>query len=853
MPSLFDLPASLLIDSVLCHLSPRDLTHLAATSHYARSLADADLVWARRLATDFHFPLDSSARPIHFSSQTGWKTIYARLSNPSVFVWGDATRERLGQDLNSLPAALKKLVYTHFEYRANGIPFPIPVPNVDQPHRVGQALRDSTLKIGPPVQLHSTGWAFFALTSSGHIIFWGCLDGEVYYNPRWAADPRNTEFEAGSEEERILRSWTNAGISVENPTILPIPPSLRVTQLGSGRKHAIALARVRPPHEEELERAKELSNSASSATNSSSSPAVEQSQAVLLEWQAWGDIVRIDPDVIGLSTSSVEATQDEQTQIVQVEAGWEYSAVLVHRHQRATSNQTRFSRTVPQRRTTSDIFVWLTSWSGEAERQPPGRRLDTEADSIDAACSNLPTVRPVSVQLPPLPPPPQGLLSRLEHQRSQLKESQDQPQFYNHQQTTSSALDEYFAAAAQVSTSHSSAGQQHAGHEEEQQLIIKIAAGTSFLIALTSKGLVYRLELLRGRRVPANRNGEHSEDETARAFRSALYSAWASGADGEGWELLESFCIPDEIAKCGVFASDASGDEDENKAEATAALRGYVDPSIQITHISAHFRNFAAYSVAATSQLIGRMDVKEGKSIVLLGDESSTLFPDGIRRRPVVSSEEASEMSRSPPPLVQPRIIPTLQARSIIKVVQGDWHAGALDAKGNVMAWGQWSNGALGVWDSLPLAVGGGSSFVRGRSRRAPPGQGGPMGRVRSAMGAARGWLNGSSSEDGEELEAGGSGNQGDSVDNGEEEDVDVRMARRATLRACSDQVEDPLEVRFIDWRESRPTRKFVFDLAMSGQHSGALAVDLDDDDGSHEGAQRSQVRSSTSTASASQ
>ncbi|CAD6971282.1 unnamed protein product [Tilletia controversa] len=824
MRSLFDLPASLLIDSVLCHLSPADLTQLGATSQYARNLADADLVWARRLATDFHFPLHSSARPIHFDSRTGWKTIYARLSNPSVFVWGCASNDRLGQ--------------AHRLNNVYSVPFPIPVPAVDQPRLVGTAIRQSSLRIGPPVQLFSTGWAFFALTSSGHVVFWGCLDGENYAG--WRA-PSETE-------ENLLERWKHPGVSVEVPTVLPIPPTLRVTQLGAGRKHALALARVRPPHDEELERAKELSGSTTSSTRLSA--AVPQSQAVLLELQAFNDIVRIDLDTIGLSNLSTGpsgANADERTDIVQVEAGWEYSAVLVHRHQPRPARSSS-TTTASTKSTSSDVFFWLTSWSGNADRQEPGRRLNSETDTVDAACSTLPTIEPVSVQLPPLPAPPPGLLTRLEHQRTQLKQSQDQTQPHSGGQPGSvpSALDQYYAAAAQSSSSRSS-GKQPMGQQEDgnEQLITKIAAGTSFLIALTSKGLVYRIELLRGRRVPRTAHGtDHSENDSARAFRAALYSAWASGAEEEGWELLNTFCIPDEIAKCGIFAGSSNGNED---------WKTYVDASIEITHISAHFQKFAAYSVAATSQLVGNTRGKEeGKSIVLLGDEDSTMYPGGIRRRPVpaaaaaaagtANAENAADQVLNPPaPLVQPHIIPELQARSIIKVVQGDWHAGALDAKGHVVAWGQWANGALGVWDSLPLQESSSSSSPARRSTQLSPqlvrSTGGPLGMVRSAMGLARDFFAGPPAL----AEAEGEEEPGRSEEVASNE-TDDRRARRAAQRVVPSSVKDPLGVHFFDWTKRNPPAQFVFDLAMSGQHSGALTVDLDDGDARNEEAQRRQM-----------
>ncbi|CAD6917537.1 unnamed protein product [Tilletia controversa] len=783
MPSLFDLPASLLVDSVLCYLGPRDLTQLAATSKYARSLADADFVWARRLVTDFHFPLDSSARPIHFSSGMGWKTIYARLSNPTVFVWGEITPDRLGQEFGALPEAFADLLWDHGDISTDGgIPFPIPVPGTDQPQKVGRAIRASSLQIGPPVQIHSTGYAFLALTSSGHVVFWGCLDRPVVlFVPEQRQKNRRKGSEEEEEEQDIPGNWQSPYASVPKPTVLPIPPSLRVNQLGVGRKHAIALAVVRSLKEEKLERAKELSNAPTSPTRSSSS--VEQSKAILLEWHAWGDIVRIDPDVIGLTTRSSETSTGsviEQTELVQVEAGWEFSAVLVHRHEHRPTHSASPTST---KKIASDIYFWLTSWQLYADRQQPGQRLASEAGSVDAACSTLPTVQPVSIQLPPLPPPPPGLLTRLERQRSQLRQSQDPTGQQQQQESTPSALDEYYGAAA--------LGQ------DKEQLITKIAAGTSFLIALTSQGLVYRLELLRGHAVAPpldDFGGELERDQeraSARAFREELYSAWESGEEGDGWELLDTFCVPDEIGKCGVIATpeaegeannpdtDVGKDEDEGRD-----LKGYVDASIRITHISAHYRNFAAYSVAATSQLVGGANTAggtEGKSIVLLGDDDSTLYPERIRRTHVAGEgppPDARDEGEVGPPRVEPRIIPELQARSIIKVVQGDFHAGAMDAKGHVVAWGNWSHGALGVWDALPLRDGG----------------------VAPVEGDVEGGAN----------------------------DVEGRAKRRAAQRVCREVVERPLEVQFLDWRKNDPPRQFVFDLAMSGHHSGALAVDMD-------------------------
>jgi len=60
----------------------------------------------------------------------------------------------------------------------------------------------------------------------------------------------------------------------------------------------------------------------------------------------------------------------------------------------------------------------------------------------------------------------------------------------------------------------------------------------------------------------------------------------------------------------------------------------------------------------------------------------------------------------------QPRIIPELQNRSVISIVLGDYHYGALTADGQLLTWGQYSHGALGlgVPSELPLGTPGGYS-----------------------------------------------------------------------------------------------------------------------------------------------
>jgi SCF-associated factor 1 len=58
----------------------------------------------------------------------------------------------------------------------------------------------------------------------------------------------------------------------------------------------------------------------------------------------------------------------------------------------------------------------------------------------------------------------------------------------------------------------------------------------------------------------------------------------------------------------------------------------------------------------------------------------------------------------------QPNIIPELQNHSVISIVLGDYHRGALTADGQLLTWGKYSHGALGlgVPTELPLGTPGG-------------------------------------------------------------------------------------------------------------------------------------------------
>lgn len=107
--------------------------------------------------------------------------------------------------------------------------------------------------------------------------------------------------------------------------------------------------------------------------------------------------------------------------------------------------------------------------------------------------------------------------------------------------------------------------------------------------------------------------------------------------------------------------------------------------SIQITHISANFSHFVAYSTGSSS-------------IVLIGDRNTT--PDST-----------------------PDVVPALQNRSVISVALGDYHRVALTSDGKVLTWGAYSAGALGLGDpaTLPIGSAGGYATEQWGRREIPP------------------------------------------------------------------------------------------------------------------------------------
>ncbi|KAJ4469587.1 regulator of chromosome condensation 1/beta-lactamase-inhibitor protein II [Lentinula aciculospora] len=155
--------------------------------------------------------------------------------------------------------------------------------------------------------------------------------------------------------------------------------------------------------------------------------------------------------------------------------------------------------------------------------------------------------------------------------------------------------------------------------------IIKIAGFDNAMVALTNQGHVLLFDNL-------------------------------SEASRGNWQYLPNFSEASRIRNHDAFSS--------ANLEAPRA-------DFKITHISAHFRTFIAYS----------------ESIVLMGN---------------------TETKHD----TQPKIIPGLQNKSIISVVLGDYHFAAVTATGKLLTWGQYSDGALGLGDPGQLPAGAPGGFA---------------------------------------------------------------------------------------------------------------------------------------------
>lgn len=294
-------------------------------------------------------------------------------------------------------------------------------------------------------------------------------------------------------------------------------------------------------------------------------------------------------------------------------------------------------------------------------------------------------------------------------------------------------------------------------------------------------------------------------------------------ADGiaREWVLLEHFCLPSKIAQLDHF----------KESEAAKSL---ISSDLRITHVSGQFRNFVAYTP------------ERGQSQTHLGDEAK---PGGIV---LLGNDESFKASK---PIVKPE----LQGIGVIKVSMGDWHYGALTSSGQLYTWGQWSQGALGTWDSLPLHQS--ATVDRPTSTPATPrreemtpqpmrARGGlsRFGRIGFAGRRIRVHSNVAEAEQaGHYTNAGvpppptetGSTRSGASS-NGRDW---LAWQERMKARQVPQGNEKPTRVIF---DPARQDKNFVFDIAFAGWHSAALSIDgtlLGNGNGEEEG-EKEEVRS---------
>ncbi|KDQ61371.1 hypothetical protein JAAARDRAFT_30797 [Jaapia argillacea MUCL 33604] len=233
--------------------------------------------------------------------------------------------------------------------------------------------------------------------------------------------------------------------------------------------------------------------------------------------------------------------------------------------------------------------------------------------------------------------------------------------------------------------------------------LVKIASADNLIIGLTNKGHVLKFDNLAG-----------------------------PGTVQQGrWEYLPLFSEVGRVRAHPTFSpSQDSQDEPFNA----------IDPPevMHVTHISAHFNTFIAYSTGASS-------------IVLMGSTSTT------------STDS-------------PKIIPALQHKSVISVILGDYHYGALTSTGKLYTWGSFSKGALGLGDPVNLEVGQPGGFAREQHR----------------------------------------------------------LRAQSHRFGTPPNVDVPTEVKF-DYGLKKPRNRFCFAASAAGWHTGALVIDLDEEEDQEE------------------
>ncbi|KAN0063691.1 hypothetical protein ACQY0O_003741 [Thecaphora frezii] len=480
---LLDLPDSLLIDNLSPLLSNADLAALRQASKRSKALFDDEVLWKRKTLNDFHYPPHASARV------GGWRKLYRGLARPQVWVWGQAVNGRLGLGHMLDRTTPQANLLRHLSHRVGGgIPFPMRNDIIrgaltatgagdgGTGERDAASTKDKDDKdrveadeLGSVVELVAGGWSFHARTSTGRIIYWGNMNGEGYAGPY---SPLRDPYK-----------------EVETPDLLDLPASCRIKQLSCGRSHAAALTE----------------------------------RGDVLEWRAWGTLWKHE----GLLPPRTNCGSPEPS-ILQLEAGWELTAILVDA-QPASGDDTQDTQ----------VYVWFPHWTEERYRQAYFAE-EAESYSPRAWPEVADEARPAPIQSPAIRLP---------------------------------ALRERRPSADEADTNDADAG---AG-DEQRQTLVRIAAGENFLLGLTQGGLVYRLDISCGLPDPADRQApDGNQRSLAEAQRSTLLRRLERGEIS--WRLLPHFCRPELLRQVAGLKRivEGKGDEQLRISHVSAHFRTFV-------------------------------------------------------------------------------------------------------------------------------------------------------------------------------------------------------------------------------------------------------------------------------------
>lgn len=398
------------------------------------------------------------------------------------------------------------------------------------------------------VNIAAGGWSTHVIDDSGHLHVWGTLDAD--------------SFSFGSDPD-----YSDASEEASTPTRLELPEPIQ--GISAGRKHLLAL---------------------------------DVKHQVWL-FTAWGTPVRLVYPLIEGDASSATS------HVVQVEAGWDFIAVL----------------------TASGSVYTEWPWGGVLKNklEEHTRELELQQVVVPAQdgvihCKTWELHHDL-LELPPIP----------------------------------SSLPSISPLTSEVDELGNDVG-------KEERRLVKIAGGEGFLIGLTNEGHVLRIDF----------NIDYEDQDLSRlrdAFRRRTCQ----------WEYLPDFSELERIQQHPVFSHGLSILDSRGDTNVTPPVR------LQITHISASFRTFVAYSVG-------------NSSVVLIGS------------------------SRSGEHATSPKVIPGLQSRDIVSVVLGDYHYAALTQDGHLFTWGQYSKGALGLGDPSKIPPGQPGGFALphpggGRTPSSPP------------------------------------------------------------------------------------------------------------------------------------